>query len=82
MNHKITIEIPRSLLTDEQIENLKKIISNQAADIKSKFGTDNTDIIVSDENIAFPWFEFSNDENRSLEYIYYITTLCDRAKSE
>ena len=81
MAHKLSIEIPRDLLTDEQIDRLKEIINEKADEIKSRFGTDTTDIDLTESYIAFPWFEITDDECSSLGYIYYVHTLLDEAKS-
>ena len=52
----LTVEFPRSLLSDEALTNLRKIIDSKASLLKKAIGTDCLDIIVTDDKIAFPWF--------------------------
>lgn len=51
----VRITVPRDKLTDDQLENLKKIIEAKGSLIRKSLGTENLDIEVTDEEITFPW---------------------------
>ena len=51
----VRITVPRDKLTDDQLENLKKIIEAKGSLIKKSLGTEKLDIEVTDEEITFPW---------------------------
>ena len=76
---KLTLEMSREDFTDEEIDNLKKIISNKARLIKHALGCDNLNIEIGDEKIEFPWFTV-NEEDDADAYIKFITMLCSFAK--
>ena len=76
----LTVELPRSALSDEALTNLRKIISSKASFLKKSIGTDSLEIIITDDKIAFPWFP-ELDENSSMTYILLIDHLCAMARN-
>ena len=76
----LTVEIPRSSLSDDALENLRKIINSKAYLLKKSIGTDNLEITVTEDKIAFPWFP-ELDENPSMAYILLIDHLCAMARN-
>ena len=76
----LTVELPRSSLSDEALANLRKIIDSKASLLKKAIGTDILEIIVTDDKIAFPWFPELN-ENSSMAYILLIDHLCAMARN-
>ena len=52
----ICISIPRSLFTDNSIDNLKTIVAAKSNLIKKALGTDDLTIEESETKISFPWF--------------------------
>jgi len=63
----MTISIPRSVLTDSGLENLRKLIYAKDAILRKAFDIDTTEIEVTDEAISFPWF--GNLEPEELKYV-------------
>ena len=72
---ELTLEMPREDFTDEEIENLRKIVANKARLIKHALGCESLDINVTDEKLEFPWFKLANGDDAQ-PYIQFITMLC------
>ena len=77
-NGMLTISIPRSSMTDDQISNLKALILSKRSLIQDALKTDNLEIMVDDEKISVPWFE--SDADGVKNYSIFITALCDTAR--
>ena len=77
-NGMLSISIPRSSMTDDQISNLKALIRSKRSLIQDALRTDSLEIIVDDEKISFPWFE--SDPDGVKNYSIFITALCDTAR--
>jgi len=76
----LTIELPRSALSDDALTNLRKIVDSKASLLKKAVGTDCLDIIVTDDKIAFPWFP-EPDADAFVTYARLIDSLCEMARS-
>ena len=63
----MTISIPRSVLTDSGLENLRKLIYAKDAILRKAFDIDTTEIEVTDDAISFPWF--GRLEPEELKYV-------------
>ena len=74
----LSISIPRSSMTDDQISNLKALVRSKRSLIQDALRTDSLEIIVDDEKISFPWFE--SDAEGMKNYTIFITALCDTAR--
>ena len=77
-NGMLSISIPRSFMTDDQISNLKALVRSKRSLIQDALRTDSLEIIVDDEKISFPWFE--SDAEGMENYSIFITALCDTAR--
>lgn len=77
----LSIEIQRERMTDEAIENLKKICESKAGLFKKAFATDELPIEVGDVRIAFPWFH-ETDGAAVAAYTHFIMALCKMASSQ
>ena len=51
-----TISMPRGILSDSGLENLKKLVWAKGELLRQAFNTIRTEIEVTDEAISFPWF--------------------------
>lgn len=78
----LTIEVPKQDFTDTALENLKRLIVSKSALIKKSIGMDNLDIEISEDRISFPWFNPRGDADKVRAYTYFVTKLCDMAKSQ
>lgn len=76
----LTVELPRSSLSDDALTNLRKIVDSKASLLTKAIGTDCLDIIVTDDKIAFPWFP-EPDADAFVTYARLIDSLCEMARS-
>lgn len=74
----LTVSIPRSALTDSQLEKLKALIKSKESLIRKALNAGRLDVTVEDEKISFPWFEVI--ENGMSFYSEFITALCSTAR--
>lgn len=77
----LSIEMPREKMTDEAIENLKKICESKAWLFKKAFATDKLSIEVGEERIIFPWFH-ETDGAAVAAYTHFITAICEMATNQ
>lgn len=77
----LSIEIPREKMTDDAIENLKKICESKAGLFKKAFAADELPIEVSEERITFPWFH-ETDGVAVAAYTHFITAICGMAANQ
>ena len=80
-NNRITVELPRASLTDEQLERMKQIIASKASVFKKALGADSLPIAVNEEKICFPWFTDHGIDGEADAYIKLIAALAERAKN-
>ena len=73
------INIPRTDLTDPQIENLKKIVAGKEDLIKKAFDVEDPSIEVGDEWISFRWFDTRTHDNFPV-YATFVTALVNMAR--
>lgn len=77
----LRLEIPKEKMTDEAIENLKKICESKAGLFKKAFATDELPIEVDDERITFSWFH-ETDGAAVAAYTHFITAICEMASNQ
>jgi len=76
----MTISVPRSLMSDSGLENLKKLVHAKEDLLKQAFAIESTDIEVTDEAVSFPWF--GRLEPEELKYVsQFISGMCRFANS-
>ena len=76
----MTISMPRGIMTDIGLENLKRLVWAKGELLRQAFATENTEIEVTDEAISFPWFGKLDPEE--LKYAaQFISGLCKFANS-
>lgn len=78
----LTIEMPREAFTDTAIDNLKKLVASKLTLIKKAIGAEHLPIIVSEETISFPWFQYEVESEAIKAYTHFIVALCDMAKTQ
>jgi hypothetical protein len=70
-----TISMPRGILSDSGLENLKKLVWAKGELLRQAFNIESTEIEVNDEAINFPWF--GKLEPEELKYAaQFISGLC------
>lgn len=75
----LTVEMPRACLSDDALENLRKIIASKEALIKKALGAEDLRIEVTEDRIAFPWFGDTAPEE-AMAYTRFIEALCRMAR--
>lgn len=77
----LTISMPKNMLNDEALFNLRRIIANKEQLFKKAFDAVSLEITESDETIDFPWFTVTGAEDTDA-YTRFITMLCEFAKNQ
>lgn len=77
----LTISMPKNMLNDEALFNLRRIIANKEQLFKKAFDAVSLEITESDETIDFPWFTVTDAEATDA-YTRFITMLCEFAKNQ
>jgi hypothetical protein len=75
----VCIEYPRAGMTDEAIENLRRMVAAKAPLIKMALGTEELPIEVLDDRLAFDWFSAENDNGQIDCWAQFISCLCKTA---
>ena len=78
----ICISIPRSLFTDNSIDNLKTIVAAKSNLIKKALGTDDLTIEETETKISFPWFSGTATPEELKAYDTFICKLCEMARNQ
>ena len=77
----LIVKVPRTLLTDEELERLKEIVKSKESLIRKATGSKTLKIEVSDKEISFPWFTQSDDASAGTVYAAFVICLCNLVKS-
>lgn len=77
----LTISMPKNMLNDEALFNLRRIIANKEQLFKKAFDAASLEITESEETIDFPWFTVTDAETTDA-YTRFITMLCEFAKNQ
>jgi len=76
---RLTIDLPRTVLTDAQLDLLRQMIAGREPLLKRAFCTERLEVQVTDEQIAFPWFTFTQDADEVRAYTEFVVKLCEQA---
>ncbi len=77
----LEISVPRESLSDEAIENIKRIAASKASLFKKAFGADDLSIEVDDEKVTFPWFPDITPDSAQA-YMHFVEAICDMARNQ
>ncbi|WP_028515219.1 hypothetical protein [Ruminococcus flavefaciens] len=77
----LTVSMPKNMLNDEALFNLRRIIANKEQLFKKAFDAVSLEITESVETIDFPWFTVTGAEDTDA-YTRFITMLCEFAKNQ
>lgn len=77
----LTISMPKNMLNEEALFNLRRIIANKEQLFKKAFDAVSLEITESDETIDFPWFTVTGAEDTDA-YTRFIKMLCEFAKNQ
>ena len=80
---ELTVELPDTL-TEEQKENLERLVESKARLIKDALGANSLEVRTENGKLAFPWFRIT-EENRAEEvkaYTAFVTALVEMVKRQ
>ncbi len=77
----LTISMPKDMLNEEALLNLRRIIANKEQLFKQALNTDSLEITESEETIDFPWFTVIEADDAHA-YTQFVTMLCEFAKNQ
>ena len=80
--NRLTIELPKSGLTDAALENLKRLVESKSSLIKKALGINGIPVIIGEETIGFPWFQGEPAPEEVKAYTHFVTALCEIAKTQ
>ncbi|MDR0531076.1 MAG: hypothetical protein LBG83_03300 [Oscillospiraceae bacterium] len=75
----VCIEYPRASMSDEAIENLRRMVAAKAPLIKMALGAEELPIEVLPDRLAFDWFSAENDNGQIDCWVQFISCLCRTA---
>ena len=79
---KLTISIPRDKLADDALARLRIMVSNKEELFKRALLADELPIIVTEDQVSFPWFTLTGVAGESTAYAQFITALCKMASEQ
>lgn len=79
---RLTVSMPRELLTNTDIETLQQIVTARAPLLKKAFLADSLEALVTDTAVSFPWFPFTTEPIEVNAYSAFVTKLCDMARRQ
>ena len=78
----VCVSMPKSLFTDNNLENLKALIAAKGSIIKKALGVDDLPLEVTDMKVSFPWFPATPTPDEMNAYDAFICKLCEMARSQ
>ncbi|WP_099205425.1 virulence protein [Scatolibacter rhodanostii] len=79
---RTTIEMPLDGFTENNLENLRKMVKSKENLLMISLGITELPIVILDDRIQFPWFMFTEDRERIHAYSQFISALCSTAKEK
>ena len=76
---KISIAMPRAMMDEPAIENLKRLVEAKGKLMKRAFRTDELPVEIDDEKISFPWFPAGSSADEIKAYTFFIQRICEMA---
>ena len=76
------MELPRERFTDAVTPNFDRILESKGNLIKKAVGADSLTYECRDDNVLFPWFTLTGDENEATAYAQFITALVNMAATQ
>nr|DAI06868.1 MAG TPA: hypothetical protein [Caudoviricetes sp.] len=71
----LCIQIPKSSISDFELDLMKKMIAGKASLIKKATGASNLDVEIKDDVVCFPWFDALPDPEMIRAVSVFITRL-------
>ena len=78
----ICISMPRSLFTEQNLNNLHSIVESKGSLIRKALGVAELPIEVADSKVSFPWFQADPTPDELKAYESFVCRLCDMARNQ
>ena len=76
----LTVSVPRDQLTDEQLENLRKLVEAKGNLIRQSLQADSLPIMVTEDKISFPWLTGTSSPELGNAVTHLISAMCKLAR--
>ena len=76
---RLTLSLPREKFSDAAIDRLRALVQSKQTLLKKVFETDDLSIVVTDDQIQFPWFTLQNVNGEIDAYAKFIYAIAMRA---
>lgn len=78
----VAIQMPLSIFTESQLQNLYALVAAKGSLIKKALGVDELPINIVDKKLDFPWFPKYESPDEVKAYMHLVTALCDMARNQ
>ena len=75
----LSISVPRSMFTDDKLENLQKLIEGKQTLFKHAFRVEQLEVAITENQVSFPWFPLASEPDAVSAYTEFISKLCELA---
>lgn len=78
----INISLPRTALSDSDIEKINRIIEAKGELLKAALRTDSLELIITDDIVTFPWFRGDSTPEEIQAYTKLITAIAEMVRTQ
>ncbi len=78
----VAIQMPLSLFTESQLQNLRELVAAKGSLIKKALGAEDLPINVVGNKLDFPWFPKYESPDEVKAYMHLVTAICDMARNQ
>lgn len=72
----LSISVQRTMLADDKLENLQKLIEGKQTLFKHAFLTEQLEVVITENQVSFPWFPLASEPDAVNAYTEFISKLC------
>ena len=78
----VAIQMPLSLFTEGQLQNLYALVAAKGSLIKKALGAEDLPINIIGNKLDFPWFPKYESPDEVKAYMHLVTAICDMARNQ
>ena len=78
----VAIQMPLSLFTEGQLQNLYALVAAKGSLIKKALGAEDLPINIIGNKLDFPWFPKYESPDEVKAYMHFVTAICDMARNQ
>lgn len=75
----LCISVPRSMFTDDKLENFQKLIEGKQTLFKHAFLTEQLEVVITENQVLFHWFPLASEPDAVNAFTEFISKLCELA---